>query len=83
MLRPPARMPTWRDVGVEFVFPLAYVVYSLARGASIGWYPYPFLNPAIVGGYGGVALYVVGIIATFLAAAWGLRWCALRRAAHD
>ena len=26
-------------------FPLAYVAYVLVRGAMVGWYPYPFLDP--------------------------------------
>jgi hypothetical protein len=28
------------------IFPLAWAVYSMIRGAIVGWYPYPFLNPA-------------------------------------
>ncbi len=44
------------------VFPAAYLVYSLLRGAAVGWYPYPFLNPALAGGYIGVALYCGGIL---------------------
>jgi hypothetical protein len=82
VLRPPARIPTWRDVGVAFVFPMAYVVYSLARGAAIGWYPYPFLNPAIGGGYGGVAPYVVGVVVTFVGVAWALRTVRQFRPTH-
>lgn len=45
------------------IFPFLYVTYTLIRGAVTGWYPYPFLNPAQVGGYGGVLLYAVGIFA--------------------
>ncbi|QNG21360.1 hypothetical protein SAMN05444695_11076 [Rhodococcus triatomae] len=33
------RAPTW------LVYPLVYASYSLIRGAWIGWYPYPFLDP--------------------------------------
>jgi hypothetical protein len=33
-------------------------------------YPYPFLNPANVGGYGGVLVYSLGIIALFLVVSW-------------
>jgi len=44
----------------------------LARGAIVGWYPYPFLNPANVGGYGGVAAYVIGIMVVFVVAAGSL-----------
>lgn len=34
--------------------PIAYLGYTLTRGALTGWYPYPFLNPEN-GGYGQVA----------------------------
>jgi hypothetical protein len=33
---------------------------------------YPFLNPANVGGYGGVAVYAVGVTATFMIGGWVL-----------
>ena len=33
------------------------------------WYPYDFIDPGEVGGYGGVALYSLGITAGFLAVA--------------
>ena len=55
-------------------FPAAYTVYSLIRGAVLGWYPYPFFNPASVGGYGGVALYCAGMLAGFLVLALLARW---------
>jgi hypothetical protein len=42
-------------------FPLAWLAYTLVRGAIVGWYPYPFLDPAR-GGYGSVAGYVVAIL---------------------
>ena len=38
-------------------------------GRALGWYPYPFLNPASVGGYG-VAVHAVGIAVTFIFAGW-------------
>ena len=28
-------------------WPAAYAVYMLGRGALTGWYPYPFMNPAL------------------------------------
>lgn len=37
-------------------FPIAYAVYSLIRGAITSWYPYPFLNPIIEGGYVKIAI---------------------------
>ena len=42
------------------MFPIVYVVYSLIRGSIVGWYPYPFLNPA-TSGYGGLLVIVLGI----------------------
>ena len=41
-------------------YPLAWVAYTLVRGALADWYPYPFLDPAN-GGYGVVAGYSVAI----------------------
>lgn len=55
------------------VFPFAYLIYSLIRGPIAGWYPYPFLNPDKVGGYGGVAVYCLVILVGFLAAGWVVR----------
>ena len=54
------------------VFPTLYLAYVLVRGASVGWYPYPFLNPANVGGYVGVAAYAISIAVTFFIAGWSL-----------
>lgn len=57
---------TW----VWLIFPLLYVIYSLIRGALVGFYAYLFFNPARVGGYGGVALYCVAILIAFLIVSW-------------
>lgn len=48
------------------IYPLAWVVYTLIRGAIVGWYPYPFVDPAN-GGYASVALSCL-VIAVFAAA---------------
>jgi hypothetical protein len=73
MLARPVREFSMSHVIRIHAFPLAYVTYVLVRGASTGWYPYPFLNPANVGGYGGVAMYAIGIAVTFFLAASVLR----------
>lgn len=52
----------------------AYVAYTLIRGAFLDWYPYPFFNPAAVGGYGGVTLYCVAMLIGFVVLAWLVRW---------
>jgi hypothetical protein len=43
-------------------FPALYLIYTLVRGPFVNWYPYPFLDPAQAGGYGGVAVYSLGIL---------------------
>ena len=63
-------LPIWQLLVIQ-IFPLAYLAYALVRGTA-GWYPYPFLNPANVGGYGGVAAYAVGIALTFFVGGWVL-----------
>ena len=72
LLQPPRTRLGGRQLLWTLVFPMAYLVYTLVRGSRTGWYPYPFLNPANVGGYGGVAVYAAGIALTFGLAGWGL-----------
>ena len=55
---------------VWLIFPILYLAYSLIRGAIVGFYAYPFLNPAKVSGYGGVALYCLAIMVAFLLVSW-------------
>jgi hypothetical protein len=52
------------------IFPALYLAYSLIRGPIVHWYPYPFLNPNHVAGYGGVALFCVGILAILFVFSW-------------
>lgn len=42
------------------LFPIVYVIYTLIRGPIVGWYPYPFLDPA-PDGYLHVIAYCIGI----------------------
>ena len=86
LLAPRRRALPWRAVLWVLGLPLAWVVFTLVTGpfrvaTSTGtppWYPYPFLDPATTGGYGGVALWVAGIaglIAALAAAVIGVgRW---------
>ena len=64
-----ARRLPWRTIVAILTFPVVWILYTLVRGPLVTnpvtkdpwWYPYPFLDPHLAGGYGGVALYVVGI----------------------
>jgi hypothetical protein len=54
---------------IWLVYPIVYVAYSLVRGSLVGWYPYPFLNPATKG-YTGILLTSIGILGLTLALVW-------------
>ena len=71
LLRPGLAAASARDWLLVPAFPLLYVVYVLLRGALVGWYPYPFLDPRL-GGYGRVAVHVVAIVALFLLTQWAV-----------
>lgn len=60
------------------IYPLGYAVWSLIRGSWVNWYPYPFLNPDLVGGYGVVALYCLGIAVVSLGFVWLVVWLGRR-----
>ncbi|MGW3996154.1 Pr6Pr family membrane protein [Amycolatopsis sp. NPDC004772] len=60
---------TWRTVWWSLLYPLAWLAFTLPRGAVDGFYPYPFVDAATLG-YGQVALNCVfiGLFFTALAA---------------
>jgi hypothetical protein len=70
LYQPPKSNLALGQIQYWLIFPLIYLGYTLTRGAIISWYPYPFLNPANVGGYGGVLLYSLAILLLFLVASW-------------
>jgi hypothetical protein len=39
----------WRMIGWWLVYPIAYLVYSLAAGPVSGFYPYPFIDVTVLG----------------------------------
>jgi len=59
----------WIDPIYWLVYPVAYFVYILLRGALISSYPYSFLDAAVLG-YSRLAGNAVILLATFLAAGW-------------
>jgi hypothetical protein len=83
---PPRSRLSVRAALAWMIFPAAYVIYSLVRGAATGFYAYPFFNPDANGGYGGVALYCVALIVVFVTLAFAVRWIGnlgQRRTARD
>jgi len=75
LVQSPRKPIPFRRLWFTVLFPIAYLVYALARGAIDGWYAYPFLNPAN-GGYGTVAITCVGIAIAFIAVSAVLLWAA-------
>jgi hypothetical protein len=63
-----ARVP-WKRLWLVVSYPLAWLAFTMIRGALTGWYPYPFLEPAGPGGIPSLLVYVVGIAAFIVAVA--------------
>ena len=83
LLLPPRRALGIRDLMLWLILPALYLMYTLLRGSRVGWYPYPFLNPNMVGGYRNVAVYAVGISITFVLVGWGVMTVGNRLRAYD
>jgi hypothetical protein len=63
----------WRHLWWVIVDPIVWLVVVLIRGATDGWVPYPFLDPAL--GYGAIAVAVLlltAAVVVFGAAVWAL-----------
>jgi hypothetical protein len=62
-----------RTIALAFVWPVAWIVYTLARGALVGWYPYPFLNATALG-YPKVFANIALVIGLALGLAGAMHW---------
>lgn len=56
----PRERATRQDLAPFLVVPVAWLVYTLIRGAIVDWYPYPFID-VVEHGYGVVLLNALGI----------------------
>lgn len=83
ILWPPRRRLPLSVVGWWMIWPAAYAIFSVVRGAIDGFYPYPFFDPEASGGYGGVALLRLLMVVFFMVLAFGVRaignWLSTRR----
>lgn len=75
LIQSPRHPISLRKLWLALLFPLVYLAYSLIRGAAIGWYAYPFLNPSS-GGYGPVAITCVIVAVAFVVTSAVLFWLA-------
>nr|WP_249167489.1 Pr6Pr family membrane protein [Bradyrhizobium elkanii] len=64
---------SWRDPLLWALYPLAYLVYALPRGAVEGHYAYPFIDVSVLG-WARVAANAVVIALCFVAAGEFLVW---------
>jgi hypothetical protein len=77
LFAPRRRALSWNTVFIAAIFPIVWAVYTMIRANLIiapstgnaWWYPYPFLDPRISGGYLGVAGYIVGIAVVIIGVA--------------
>lgn len=91
LLAPMRRRLPWRSVLGILVFPIIWIVYTLIRGPFVTnpldgvefWYPYPFLNPNGVAGWGGVGAYVIGIALAFVVVGTIVVWVGRLRAGRS
>jgi len=61
----------WKAAWAVLVFPVAWISYTLIRGAFTDIYPYPFLDPT-TGGELSVVMYVVALTGFMVAISFGL-----------
>lgn len=55
----------WNHPFIWLVYPGAYLVYALLRGAFTGWWAYPFIDASVLG-YGRVMLHAAGLLVVFV-----------------
>lgn len=79
LLWPPQQAVSSRLAYVWLTFPVAWLTYTLYRAPIAHWYPYPFLDPSIVGSKFGVFAYIIGIAVAFIALAQLFAWISRER----
>lgn len=45
----PKNQLQWRDAFTWLIYPAAYSIFTVVRGAYTDWYPYPFIDPTSIG----------------------------------
>jgi len=56
---------SWSTLGCATVFPIAWLAFTLVRGAIVKWYPYPFID-VVTHGYARVAANAVFVAALII-----------------
>src|SRR5690606_25910595 len=87
LFAPRRRALPWSAMFTAAAFPIVWAVYTLLRAnfitspitGKLWWYPYPFLDPDLQGGYGGVIVYSIGIDVAIIGVAALVIWVGRRR----
>jgi len=74
LFAPRRRGLRWRALGPLVLYPIAWLGYTLVRGAitldpenaSVGWYPYGFLDPRGPAGWTGVLTHIAVMLVTLV-----------------
>jgi hypothetical protein len=75
LIQPPTAKLVARHIWFWVIYPIAYLIYSLIRGAFTNWYPYWFIDPAkSPGGWTGVVAHSAAITIGFLLVSFLLLW---------
>lgn len=82
LIAPPRQRIERRTALLWLIFPILYCAYSLIRGPSADFYPYPFLDPRLDGGYGRVAIFIVVLAVVIFGLALLVAWAGNRMAAR-
>ena len=75
---PPKAKLAFKKGLLWLLFPLIYLFYSLIRGANVGWYPYPFLNPN-VSSVSAIIVASLGILMLGIISVWLVTWLSRRK----
>ena len=81
IIDPPLIPISWRRALTWLAYPLVWLAYTMVRGSIVGWYPYPFLDPA-KGGYGQVAVTVAIVLVAGAAVCLFYAWLGSRLGAR-
>ncbi len=73
----PEHRITFKQGLAWLVFPIAYLIYSEIRGPITDWYPYPFLNPTLDGGWARVFVMAIIIAVVFAVLVWLTSWTSM------
>ncbi|TQL48175.1 hypothetical protein FB562_1259 [Homoserinimonas aerilata] len=68
----PGREVPWKTIGWVLLFPAIWVVFTMIRGSQVYWYPYFFLDPALVEIPFEFGLYILATIVIFTGVVSGL-----------